>query len=113
MSAELHAAKLVQAVRRLCPEATFVGVGGEKLAAQGVELVAQVLDQSAMTYQAVGKVGYFVKVIRRASKAMKSLDFDAAVFVDSPALHFPMARRAKNYRIPSLYYIAPPGLGLG
>ena len=107
MSAELHAAKLVQAVRRLRPEARFVGVGGEKLAEQGVELVAQVLDQSAMTYQAVGKVGYFIKVIKRASEAMKNLNFDAAVFVDSPALHFPMARRAKNYRIPSLYYIAP------
>ena len=107
MSAELHAAKLVRAVRRLCPQTTFIGVGGEKLADQGVELVAQVLDKSAMTYQAFGKVGYFLKVIYRAGQAMKHFNFDAAVFVDSPALHFPMARKAKNARIPSLYYIAP------
>ena len=107
ISAERHAAKLVQAIRRLCPKATFIGVGGEKLADQGVELVAQVMGQSAMSYQAFGKIGYFLKVIQRVSQTMKNLNFDAAVFVDSPALHFPMARRAKHYHIPSLYYIAP------
>ncbi len=107
MSAERHAAKLVQAVRRLRPNATFIGVGGEQLADQGVELVAHVVGQSAMTYEAFGKIGYFLKVIHRVSQAMKHSEFDAAVFMDSPALHFPMARKAKHYHIPSLYYIAP------
>ena len=107
MSAELHAAKLVQAVRRLRPQASFVGVGGAKLAEQGVELIAEVLDKSAMTYEAFGKVGYFLRVVHRVGQTMKQRNFDAAVFVDSPALHFPMARRAKSHRIPSLYYIAP------
>ncbi len=107
MSAERHAAKLVQAVRRLRPNATFIGVGGEQLADQGVELVAHVVGQSAMTYEAFGKIGYFLKVIHRVGQAMKYSEFDAAVFMDSPALHFPMARKAKHYHIPSLYYIAP------
>jgi len=107
VSAELHAAKLVQAVRRLRPGARFVGVGGEKLAGQGVQLLADVTDKSAMTYEALGKIGYFLKVIHRVGQAMKQQNFDAAVFVDSPSLHFPMARKAKNRRIPSLYFIAP------
>ncbi len=107
MSAELHAAKLVQAVRRLRPQASFVGVGGAKLAEQGVELVAEVLGKSAMTYAVLGKLGYFLRVVQRVGQAMKQRNFDAAVFVDSPALHFPMARKAKSRRIPSLYYIAP------
>ncbi len=71
MSAELHAAKLVQAVHRLRPQASFVGVGGAKLAEQGVELVAEVLGKSAMTYEVLGKVGYFLRVIHRVGQAMK------------------------------------------
>lgn len=106
-SAELHAAKLVAAVRQLRPGARFIGVGGEKLADEGVELMAEVMSQSAMAYAAFIKIGYFVKIVERVGKLMKQRKFDAAVFVDSPALHFPMARKAKNQRIPSLYYIAP------
>ena len=107
ISSESHAANLVQAVRRLRPGARFVGVGSQRLASQSVELVADVLDQSAMTYAAFIKIGYFVNIIERVGRIMKQRKFDAAVFVDSPALHFPMARKAKNQRIPSLYYIAP------
>ena len=95
------------AVRQLRPGTRFVGIGGEKLASEGVELVAEVMGQSAMTYAAFIKIGYFVKIVERVGRLMRQRKFDAAVFVDSPALHFPMARKAKNQRIPSLYYIAP------
>ena len=106
-SAELHAAKLVAAVRQLRPGARFIGVGGEKLADEGVELMAEIMSQSAMAYAAVIKIGYFFRIVERVGELMKQRKFDAAVFVDSPALHFPMARKAKNQRIPSMYYIAP------
>ena len=107
ISSESHAANLVEAVRSLRPGARFVGVGGEKLASKGVELVAEVMGQSAMTYAAFIKIGYFFGIVERVGRIMRQRKFDAAVFVDSPALHFPMARKAKNQRIPSLYYIAP------
>lgn len=107
MSAESHAAKLVQAVRRQRPGVRFVGVGGKKLADEGVELLVDIMSQSAMTYESFVKIGYFLKVIYRAAQAMRREDFDAAVFVDSPALHFPMSRKAKNQGIPNMYYIAP------
>ena len=107
MSSESHAADLVEAVRRLRPGARFVGLGGEKLASKGVELIAEVVGQSAMTYAAVVKIGYFFKIVDRVGRIMRQRKFDAAVFLDSPALHFPIARKAKNQRIPSLYYIAP------
>ena len=107
ISAERHAAKLVEAVRKLRPGAKFVGVGGTNLAEQGVEMLADVMDQSAMTYQAIAKIGYFLRIIHNVGQLFKQRDFDAVVFVDSPALHFPMARKAKAQGIPSLYYIAP------
>jgi len=107
ISSESHAANLVEAVRRLRPGARFVGVGGEKLASKGVELIAEVMGQSAMIYAAFIKAGYFAMLVERVGRIMRQRKFDAAVFVDSPALHFPMARKAKNQRIPSLYYIAP------
>ena len=70
-------------------------------------MLADVLDQSAMTYQAIAKIGYFLRIIYNVGQLFRERDFDAVVFVDSPALHFPMARKAKVHRIPSLYYIAP------
>ena len=61
VSSESHAANLVEAVRRLRPGVRFVGVGGQKLADHGVELVAEVMGQSAMTYAAFIKIGYFAQ----------------------------------------------------
>ena len=107
MSAEAHAVKLVQAVRKQRPGVRFVGVGGQKLADEGVELLVDIMAQSAMTYEAFIKIGYFLKVIHRAGQVMRQRQFDAAVYVDSPALHFPMSRKSKNQGIPNMYYIAP------
>ncbi len=107
MSAEAHAVELLQAVRKQRPGARFVGVGGQKLADEGVELLVDIMAQSAMTYEAFIKIGYFLKVIHRAGQVMRQRYFDAAVYVDSPALHFPMSRKAKNQGIPNMYYIAP------
>jgi hypothetical protein len=44
-SGDMHAAALVQALKRIEPKYRYYGVGGEKLRGEGVELVA---DSAAM-----------------------------------------------------------------
>src|SRR2546425_2303860 len=47
-SGDLHGGALAAALRRLAPEARLFGMGGERMASAGVELLADARDMAAL-----------------------------------------------------------------
>ncbi len=62
---------------------------------------------AAMLLGALGAVGKGVRLVNTADTYLRRFPFDAAVVIDSPTLHLPLARRAQAAGVPVLYYIAP------
>ena len=74
-SAELHCANLINALKQKTSgdiELEFVGLGGEKMAAAGCELLENTVDKAAMIYNVLGQIGSYIKRIRRVSAYLKS-----------------------------------------
>jgi lipid-A-disaccharide synthase len=106
-SGDLHAADLIRALRQLDPTVQTEGLGGEKMAAAGCRLRADVLKHAVMFHKIVSELGTFLPVFAETDKHFAENPPDVLVIIDSPGLNFPLARRAKSRGIPVLYYIPP------
>jgi lipid-A-disaccharide synthase len=99
---------LVAAIRERLPEARFSGIGGEALAAQGVRLLVWAHDLAVVGLVEVAErlpdVWRALKTIRRALQEERP---SLVVLVDFPDFNFWVARLAKWYGVPVMYYISP------
>jgi len=107
-SGDEHAAGLIRALRsRLGDNARFIGAAGEKMAAAGCEVVADLACQASMLGSSVARVPYYWHQVRKLKKAIRRIRPDVLVPVDSPALNWHLAAAAKSAGAPVMYYIAP------
>ena len=106
-SADLHAAALIEATAALCPSVRFVGVAGPRMVEAGCHAIFDMTRDAAMLLGVVGAAGRAARMMRISDACLRRFPFKAAVVVDSPMLHLPLAGRAQAAGVPVLYYIAP------
>jgi lipid-A-disaccharide synthase len=107
-SADLHGSNLVMAMKRLHPDIEFRGIGGEKMAQAGVSIL---FSSSEMAVVGLTEVFSKLRTIFRASKNLKRIlkndRPDLLILIDYPDFNIHIARTAKRFKIPVLYYISP------
>lgn len=108
-SGEAHAAELVSVLRDRRPDTRFVGLGGPRMAAAGVSLLA---DQRALAvgglFEVAGSFGRIGRTWRAMTQGLRETDPDLVVLVDSGGFNLPFARHVKKHsRAKVLYYVAP------
>ena len=107
-SGDHHAALLVRAIRARRPDAECAGLGGEQMAAAGVEIVADTTRLAVMwLLRVVLNIHRFVDLARRAERSFLDARPDACVLIDFPGFHWWLAWRAKRHGIPVVYYCPP------
>nr|WP_320115671.1 lipid-A-disaccharide synthase [uncultured Desulfuromonas sp.] len=108
-SGDLHGANLIKAAQQLDPELTFCGVGGEKMAAAGCDIL---IPSSELSVMGLVEVVRHLPRIWRVFQQLKQLLFsaqppDVVILIDSPDFNLRLARQAKKAGIPVLYYVSP------
>jgi len=107
-SADLHGSRLVAALKRLDPGLTFWGIGGACLQEAGVRIL---FDSSEMAVVGVTEVVSRLATLTRAYLTLKAiLRRDRPlllILMDYPDFNLRLARAAKRFRVPVLYYISP------
>jgi len=109
-SGDMHAARLMDALRERLGEVDFVGVGGQAMANAGCRPAVEGLDltgQASMLLRPLLNLGYYYRAIRRLGKAISEIRPDVHVPVDSPALNWHLATAARKAGAKVAYYIAP------
>ena len=107
-SGDLHAANLVAAMRNLHPDLEVRGVGGDRLASQGMHLLAHVRDINFMGFaEVIRNLGTIRALFRTVENDLRAWQPDAIVLVDYPGFNLRIAPFAKKLGIPVLYYISP------
>ena len=107
-SGDRYAGRLARQLRRRVPGARLLGLGGTRMEAAGVELLAR-LDRLAVmgVAELAGHLPYFLRLRRRVRSRMIREDVDLLVAVDYPGFNLPLARFASRRGAAVLYY-APP-----
>lgn len=106
-SADVHCAGLITALKKSTYDIEFVGVGGERMAQAGCQLLQTTVGKAAMMYKAFTHVVHFYKLIRRITRYLKNNKVDLVIVCDSPAFNFHIAKAAKKTGTKTLFYVAP------
>ena len=107
-SGDLHGAHLMRALRAVDPDARFRAWGGDRMVAEGAELVRHYRDTA---YMGIGEVVRHLPAIRR-NFALCRADLaahrpDAVVFIDYSGFNLRVAPYAKRLGLRTYYYVAP------
>jgi len=107
-SGDHHAALLARALRERCPDVECLGLGGPQMAAEGVDLVADMTKLAVMWFlRVILSIHRFVDLARRAERSFLDHRPDVCVLVDFPGFHWWLAWRAKRHGIPVVFYCPP------
>lgn len=107
-SGDKHGARLVREFRAMHPGASFFGVGGPRLAEEGVEILFPMEELAVMgLVEVVSRLGRIRRIFHRLLGEAARRRPRAAVLIDSPDFNLRLAKRLKRLGIPVLYYISP------
>jgi lipid-A-disaccharide synthase len=108
-SGDVHGATLCRSLRRLAPDCRLFGMGGARMAAAGMELLADVTSVAAIgTTEAMGRLPLLYRAYRRLRQALTgAVRPGVMVLIDFPEFNLRLARTARRAGVPVVYFIAP------
>ncbi len=107
-SGDAHAARLVAAIRQRLPQARFLGIGGEALAGQGVDIVFPAHRLAVVgLLEVAGRLPDVCRALKTVHRTFKKKRPALAILVDFPDFNFWVARLARWHGVPVMYYISP------
>ena len=110
VSGDSHAAKLVNSLREIKPDADFefFGATGPMLRSAGVETVVRADNFAIVGVLEVAlSIPMFMRVFKKLKKAAKTRKPDAVILVDFPDFNLKLAKSLKKEGLKVIYYISP------
>jgi lipid-A-disaccharide synthase len=109
-SGDLHGATLAAALHAAEPRVRCFGVGGDRMAAAGVEILYHMRHLAVVGF---AEVLWHLRDVRRAlnllTQVARTRRIDAVVLLDYPDFNLTLARRLRRAapEVPIVYYISP------
>jgi lipid-A-disaccharide synthase len=107
-SADLHAAKFVEALQARRTDVRLTGVGGARLAALGMEMIERNEQLAVMGFvEVLRHVPKHYRLLGQITRTLRSGRVNLVVLLDYPGFNMKVAAAAKAAGVPVLYYITP------
>ena len=107
-SGDLHGATLCRALREIHPGVRLIGMGGPRMAAAGMEVVADVSGHAVVgTSEALGRIPRLYRAYRLLKARLIDERPRALVVIDFPEFNLRLARIAHRAGVPVVYFIPP------
>ena len=107
-SGDIHAANLIRSIRARCPDIEVVGFGGPHMIEAGATLIYPLVELAVMWFlRVLLNLRKFFDLADQAEAYFRDERPDAVVLIDYPGFHWHIAKRAKKYGIPVIYYVPP------
>lgn len=107
-SGDLHGANLMKAIKQQDPKAEFRYFGGDKMQAEGGELVKHYADMAFMGFtEVVLNLRTIFKNLKVCKAAILAYQPDALILIDFPGFNLKIAQFAQQNHLKVCYYISP------
>ncbi|MDR2367820.1 MAG: lipid-A-disaccharide synthase [Deltaproteobacteria bacterium] len=108
LSGDMHGAALVREANRGDSGLSFFGLGGDNMAAAGVDLRFHIRETAVMGLtEVLGSLGRILGIRKALAQMVASERPRALVLIDSPDLNHALAKAAWAAGVPVIYYICP------
>jgi lipid-A-disaccharide synthase len=107
-SGDLLGSHLMVAIREIMPEVRFIGIGGSKMQAAGMQVLYPMEKLSVMGYWEVLRHYREIAGIRRSlRKQLIENPPDLFIGIDAPDFNFDLELALKQRGIPTVHYVSP------
>ncbi|HEX3985170.1 MAG TPA: lipid-A-disaccharide synthase [Acidobacteriaceae bacterium] len=107
-SGEHYGTLLISALRRLCPEAEFFGLGGRRMEALGFQPVVRAEDVAIMGItEVVRHLPRIYGEYRRLRRSIVQQNPAVAVLIDFPDVNLSLAKHLRRQGVPVIYFVSP------
>jgi lipid-A-disaccharide synthase len=107
-SGDTYGAQLIDALKQFAPDATFFGMGGNKMQAAGCELLVHAKDVAVVgLVEVVTHLPHIRRQFKRVGAEAARRKPDAAVLIDFPEFNLRLARDLNRLGIPVFYFVSP------
>jgi len=107
-SGDLHAAPVVDALRRLLPGVEVDALGGPALRQAGAAIRFPMERYTVMGFfETLSKIPPHLSMLRELAADCRAGRYDLVILVDYPGFNLRLADAAHRAGVPTLYYIAP------
>ena len=107
-SGDLHASEVVRELKELDPSLEMFGIGGDKLAREGMQLLHHANELGMVgLFNVLRHLPMFRRIFRELMERIENERPDAVLLVDYPGFNLRVARRSKELGFRVVYYISP------
>jgi len=107
-SGDMHGGELLRELKAMEPGTEAFGIGGERMKAEGMELVHHVRELSFMGFaEVLGHLPFIRSVMKKMEQLLSERRPDAVVLIDYPGFNLRFAEKAHRAGVPVIYYISP------
>ncbi|WKZ68604.1 MAG: lipid-A-disaccharide synthase [Melioribacteraceae bacterium] len=108
VSGDMHGAVLISEIKKLDPEVSVVGIGGNLMQISGMELLYHIKDMSFLGFTEVIKHIPFIKRVQKNLLShIKQNNIKEVVLIDYPGFNLNLAPKIKKLGAKVYYYISP------
>ena len=92
-SGDLHGSKLIQSIKKLNPNSTFIGHGGDRMQSCGLEIMHHVNELAIMGFTEVLKhLPFMINVMGESLEKIKEIKPDRIILIDYPGFNLCLAK---------------------
>lgn len=107
-SGDIHGARLIEQIKLRCPEASFFGHGGDKMRAEGMNLLEHTENLAMMGFTEVLKhLPYMLNVLGQTIKTIRERSPNRIILIDYPGFNLRLAKNIYHLGFPVTYFILP------
>ncbi|MFO7859394.1 MAG: lipid-A-disaccharide synthase [Ectothiorhodospiraceae bacterium] len=108
MSGDYLGAGLMRALRERCPDVRFEGVGGQRMAAEGLETLYPLESLSVMGLVEVCRhLPRLVGIRRDLGQRFQADPPDVFIGIDAPDFNLGLEKRLRRHGVPTVHYVSP------
>ncbi|MCS7199439.1 MAG: lipid-A-disaccharide synthase [Caldimicrobium sp.] len=107
ISGDLYGALLVKRVREVNPSIHFIGIGGPRLRGTEAEILFSAESLSLVGIPKPSEIRKYYFIYRKIEELLKKRRVDLVLLIDFPGFNLKIAKLAKTYDYPVVYYVAP------
>ena len=107
-SGDIYGSRLINELKGIYPRAFFIGLGGPRMKAAGMHLLASQDRIATVGFTEVLRdIPYFFELLKESDEIFRYLKPEVVILIDFPGFNLRLARKAKARGIKTLFYVSP------